>query len=189
MGLYRRKPILIEAFCWTGDQFQSEDPEWAGDALAAGVIQFENWGTPQVVMAIQTLEGKMTAQRGDWIIRGVKDELYPCKPDIFESLYEHAEQSPQQPAVDNMKYQTAPWAKTRFSRMSNLFNRRGPMDSPVRDAMLALRDNLNDELDQLSGREPEWIDAECLQAYVQMTGELLSRMGQLRIGKPKVTCR
>lgn len=41
-------------------------------------------------MLIDTLEGSMTARSGDWVIRGVKGELYPCKPDIFEATYEPA---------------------------------------------------------------------------------------------------
>lgn len=39
-------------------------------------------------LVIETLEGNMTAKKGDWIIRGVKGEMYPCKPDIFEQTYE-----------------------------------------------------------------------------------------------------
>jgi hypothetical protein len=45
----------------------------------------------RVFVQIQTLEGTMRADEGDWIIRGVKGELYPCKPDIFEATYEPAE--------------------------------------------------------------------------------------------------
>lgn len=41
-------------------------------------------------LAIQTLEGQMVARPGDWIIKGVKGEIYPCKPDIFEATYEPA---------------------------------------------------------------------------------------------------
>ena len=44
-----------------------------------------------VEMEIETLEGVMKANKGDWIIRGVKGELYPCKPDIFEMTYEKAD--------------------------------------------------------------------------------------------------
>jgi len=44
-----------------------------------------------VEMEIETLEGKMKANKGDWIIKGVKGELYPCKPDVFEMTYEKVE--------------------------------------------------------------------------------------------------
>ena len=43
-------------------------------------------------MEIETLEGVMKADKGDWIIRGVKGELYPCKPDVFEMTYEKVEE-------------------------------------------------------------------------------------------------
>ena len=88
MSRFRKKPIVIEAFKWTGGPEQKEDPQWADEAIRDGVMFFENSGTPQVVLKIKTLEGMMTAQRGDYIIKGVKGELYPCKPDIFEATYE-----------------------------------------------------------------------------------------------------
>lgn len=47
-------------------------------------------GVRSGTLEIRTLEGTMTASEGDWIIRGVKGELYPCKPDIFEATYEPA---------------------------------------------------------------------------------------------------
>ncbi len=47
-----------------------------------------NWGNGTIT--INTLEGKMTASEGDWIIKGVNGEFYPCKPDIFEKTYEKA---------------------------------------------------------------------------------------------------
>ncbi len=88
MGKYRKKPVVIEAFNWTGDQYQTEDPEWACEAIRSGILSFQNEGTPEVTLQITTLEGTMTAMRGDWIIKGVKGEFYPCKPDIFEATYE-----------------------------------------------------------------------------------------------------
>lgn len=90
MGLYRKKPVVIEAFRWTGGPDQTEDPEWIVAAIRSGAVRFENAGTPEVAMMIDTLEGTHKANQGDWIIRGVKGELYPCKPDIFEATYEAA---------------------------------------------------------------------------------------------------
>lgn len=87
---YRKKPVVIEAFQWTGDASQAEDPEWIVQAIVNNLVFFENEGTPSVTLKIRTLEGTMTANKGDWIIRGVKGELYPCKPDIFEATYEEA---------------------------------------------------------------------------------------------------
>ena len=88
MSLWRKKPVVIEAFRWTGDIDQDEDPVWAVTAIKAGVIDFHKPGTPECRMVITTLEGAMEAMPGDYIIKGVKGELYPCKPDIFDATYE-----------------------------------------------------------------------------------------------------
>lgn len=88
MVKFRKKPVVIEAFQWTGGEDQTEDPTWAIEAIQAGSIRFENVGTPNVVILIDTLEGTMRGNRGDYIIRGVKGEIYPCKPDIFEASYD-----------------------------------------------------------------------------------------------------
>ncbi len=87
MALYRKKPVEIEAVLWDGEVI-SETPGWLSDALAKVA------GEPGAIMRIGnsvdifTLEGVMTARPGDYIIRGVKGELYPCKPDIFAATYE-----------------------------------------------------------------------------------------------------
>ena len=88
MAKYRKKPVVVEAFCWIGDRHQIEDPDWACSAIAKGQMSFVNVRTPKVCLQIKTLEGTMTANRGDWIIKGIKGELYPCKPDIFDATYE-----------------------------------------------------------------------------------------------------
>ena len=88
---YRKKPVVIEAFKWTGDIIQKEDPEWIVEAIKDGVAWFNNSGTESCNMEIKTLEGNHIASRGDYIIKGIKDELYPCKPDIFEATYEVVE--------------------------------------------------------------------------------------------------
>lgn len=86
MSIYRKKPVIIEAFLWTGGADQTEDPEWIVKRIEAGSILFEKGQ-----MLIYTLEGVMRAQPGDWIIKGVQGEIYPCKPDIFEQTYEAVE--------------------------------------------------------------------------------------------------
>lgn len=88
MAKYQKKPVVIEAFQWFGNNKQSEDPEFINEALK----NFEVWISNNevdntIVLNIKTLEGVMTAQQGDWIIQGVNGELYPCKPDIFEKTY------------------------------------------------------------------------------------------------------
>lgn len=79
MGKYVKKPVIIEALQWTGDnsldvaefcQDSERRYEFKGDALF-----------------IHTLEGSMRASKGDYIIKGVNGEFYPCKPDIFEKTY------------------------------------------------------------------------------------------------------
>ena len=59
-------------------------PDWLEVAIAAGVVCSHGEGGAQ----IDTLEGLLTATQGDWIIRGVKGELYSCKPDVFALTYE-----------------------------------------------------------------------------------------------------
>lgn len=74
---YRKKPIEIEAMQYLGDN-------------ATDIVKFMGAGSDAKAFdgTINTLEGKLHISKGDWIIRGVKGELYPCKPDIFEATYE-----------------------------------------------------------------------------------------------------
>lgn len=88
MSKFMKRPVVIEAFQWTGDEHQQESPEWADEAVRLGTVRFEKIGTPDVALLIDTLEGTHRANRGDYIIRGVKGELYPCKPDIFAATYD-----------------------------------------------------------------------------------------------------
>lgn len=79
---FRKKPIVIEAKRFTG-QNGNELLEWF-DWYEVGASFNPRNGT----LVIETLEGGMTALIGDWIIKGVQDEFYPCKPDIFAATYE-----------------------------------------------------------------------------------------------------
>lgn len=87
MGKYRKLPVEIEAFKWTGDKDQEEDPEWAIDGIVDGTIVIVGSGQA-VCLEIKTPSGVMKANSGDYVIKGVKGELYPCKPDVFEMTYE-----------------------------------------------------------------------------------------------------
>ena len=78
MAKYRKKPIVVDVFQWLMDDV----PEWITSAIRANKINFD------LRMIISTPEGEMLASPGDYIIKGVKGELYPCKPDIFEQTYE-----------------------------------------------------------------------------------------------------
>ena len=93
MAKYRKKPIEIEAFKWTGDINQTEDPIWIVEAIKKGdAWVHEDSINGAIEMRIKTLEGVMTANRGDYIIKGIKGEIYPCKSDIFEMTYEVVEE-------------------------------------------------------------------------------------------------
>ena len=93
---YRKKPIIVDAFKWTGGIDQEEDPQWIVEALQKDFFS-ESGGAriihpnDEIMLEIFTLEGRMCANVGDYVIRGVKGEIYPCKPDIFEATYEKVE--------------------------------------------------------------------------------------------------
>lgn len=82
---YRKKPVVIEAVQWDGMKV-SEVTDWVETALEDNTLF--RMGCDVIV---STLEGQMKASVGDYIIKGVNGELYPCKPDIFEKTYEQAE--------------------------------------------------------------------------------------------------
>lgn len=82
---YRKRPVVIEAVLWDGHA-KTVTP-FAPFENAIESIHVKEDGT----LDIPTLEGTMTAQLGDFIIKGVKGEIYPCKPDVFAQTYEIAE--------------------------------------------------------------------------------------------------
>ena len=87
MMKYRKKPVIIEAIQFDGYnwqecyQFMSNEP-----------LMFPQVFCKQEHIVIHTLEGDMTASIGDYIIKGVNGEFYPCKPDIFINTYEEVEE-------------------------------------------------------------------------------------------------
>jgi hypothetical protein len=87
---WRKRPVVVDAWRWTGRPPREELPEWLLNWQHDGASVL--WDTFTGHMSIPTLEGLMTAHPGDWIIRGVNGELYPCKPDIFAKTYEPAEE-------------------------------------------------------------------------------------------------
>ena len=93
---YRKKPVVIDAIKWTGDNLRAvicfTDGPPDTRSSHAGMM----WETYEDLvhregLKIYTLEGTMNADVGDYIIRGVKGEFYPCKPDIFAATYEPAD--------------------------------------------------------------------------------------------------
>lgn len=86
---YRKKPVIIEAFQFTDDEPETlvELQEFMDRDVR---VSYKNPENP--VLKIETLEGVMDASIGDYIIKGVRGEFYPCKPDIFKATYEEAEE-------------------------------------------------------------------------------------------------
>ena len=89
---FRKKPVVIEAVRWIGSNLR-EVIDFTGLHPSAAKWTWEQY--EEVVLTsglkIFTLEGPLIASVGDWIIKGVKGEFYPCKPDIFEATYEPAD--------------------------------------------------------------------------------------------------
>lgn len=86
MPYFTKRPVIVEARQWDGTLEGASDlVDWilSNDGRASW-----NGLADPVVVKIDTLEGVMTAQAGDWIIKGVAGEFYPCKPDIFDATYE-----------------------------------------------------------------------------------------------------
>ena len=80
MTKYRKKPVVIEAIQYTGANVQ--------DIISfTQQTAFKNGGKSDYI-TIPTLEGDMTVTTGDWVIKGIKEEYYPVKPDIFNETYE-----------------------------------------------------------------------------------------------------
>ena len=90
MPKFRKKPVVIESVQFNGLDSYLEIVKWmkfCGDTSA--LANEVKYSAP--IMLLQTLEGTMTANPGDWIIRGVKNDFYPCKNEIFLQTYEPVE--------------------------------------------------------------------------------------------------
>lgn len=90
---FRKRPVVIEAVKWDGNNLQ-ELKNFVGESLKYDIMD-DAWevgkSAPLVDVKIKTLEGVHHASIGDYIIRGVAGEFYPCKPDIFEDTYERVD--------------------------------------------------------------------------------------------------
>lgn len=81
---FRKKPVVIEAAQWNPRASCEDLPEWFWDYFSL----HPEINAQDESITIHTLEGAMKCSPGDWIIKGIKGEIYPCKPDIFEATYE-----------------------------------------------------------------------------------------------------
>ena len=100
MAYFRKKPVVIRAVQWHGKNQREmfdflTNNEKENDAVTLEEVTFRidlvNGGCQTGNLVIKTLEGEMTASIGDFIIKGISGEFYPCKPDIFEKTYELVE--------------------------------------------------------------------------------------------------
>ena len=87
---YKKKPVVIEAIQFTNDN-RNQVLSWLQSQQMNIYHSFYKDSHPVII--IPTLEGEMRASIGDFIIKGVQGEFYPCKPDIFEKTYEQIEES------------------------------------------------------------------------------------------------
>ena len=90
---FRKKPVTIEAV-QISKRMDITSPDWFAQAVQQNKVVLHGMGKftrDEPWVEIETLEGVMRGNNGDWIIQGIKGELYPCKPDIFEATYEVAE--------------------------------------------------------------------------------------------------
>lgn len=85
---YRKKPVVIEAIQYRGVESIDEAQEFVGSDFVIGSSAFDGEKYEWATVYIRTLEGEMNVSNGDYIIKGVQGEFYPCKPDIFELTYE-----------------------------------------------------------------------------------------------------
>lgn len=89
MAKYRKKPVVVEAFKFYYDAI----PDWFMDKVSSNDVILRNcnynrYNAEDAFCEIKTLEGIMIGNAGDYIIKGVQGEIYPCKPDIFKQTYE-----------------------------------------------------------------------------------------------------
>lgn len=93
MAKYRKKPVVIEAFKFYADPM----PDWFMDKVSTNEVilmncNYDRYDINEAYCLIQTLEGTMQGNGGDYIIKGVQGEVYPCKANIFETTYEKVDE-------------------------------------------------------------------------------------------------
>ena len=87
MTKFRARPVLVDAFLWTGGPAQAEDPLWMGKAIDENRIRFEE----KVDITVMVIDGMVEAIPGEWIVRQPNGDIQPFSPVDFAGLYEDAE--------------------------------------------------------------------------------------------------
>jgi len=89
---YIKKPVVVEAFQFDGDFISSDGkpyvPDWAMKAFNKKILHFESTDDSPSELFIKTLEGDVHASLNDYIIKGTRGDIYPCKSDIFKEIYD-----------------------------------------------------------------------------------------------------
>lgn len=88
---YRKKPVVIEAVRWTGENV-GEINGFCNPVKDFHIVRNTIWSKDKKTLLIKTLEGNHLASVGDYIIKGVNGEFYPCNPDVFAKTYERVEE-------------------------------------------------------------------------------------------------
>jgi hypothetical protein len=94
-GWFRKLPVAVQAYLFHNRLGPDDRPNWIIEAQRNGHLIFYGPQDGPPHLMIQTLEGDMRADPGDWIICGVAGELYPCKADIFDATYEPVNETPE----------------------------------------------------------------------------------------------
>lgn len=96
MARYRKKPVVVEAWQFTKENYKEGVPRWIRYSERK-VTLWGQYGGDVIAGEIETLEGTHEVSENDYIIKGVHGELYPCKPDIFHKTYEEVEDKEYEP--------------------------------------------------------------------------------------------
>jgi len=91
MSKFRKRPVIIEAIQFEGTPESVEEIRKFFPNMTSKTVSDRD-GSFCPFLEIFTLEGRVTASSGDWIIQGIKGEFYPCKPDIFAATYEEVKE-------------------------------------------------------------------------------------------------
>ena len=122
---FKKKPVEIEAIQYTGKN-DFEIGKWSNDLVYPSPVLEPSENNPSgSYLQIKTLEGVMTAIVGDWIIKGVKGEFYPCKPYIFEITYEDISMKEVAPDNDDWKSNRNFSDALRFLKLGEKMSRSG----------------------------------------------------------------